>query len=576
MRSHLKCVLLIFVLFLSATAVVNMISAADPHDVYIIDDGFGLLTTEYLRGEIILPTISTRNNGTNVENVTINVYYNSSYPTPIADTLVDTYNITDLASGVTNQTIVPWDTTGRSEGVYLIKACAVPVPGQTEFTGVNRTRGVSIIVHDVVVIDVYASPTGVTAGQSVEINATVWNNGVQAETFDVTPYYDDTAAASSQSVTSLAPDAEKNLTFTWDTTGVSDGSYAIKVAADLVAGEVIRQANNNLTTTDILSYGVVNIPAVHDIAIASAYTNASIIAVGETVKFTTIVENQGDIAETFDVTYYYDSTTAGSVQDATVSRRNSTKETYPGTMVTYDWDSTGLAYGNYSLTAEIEQVTGETDTADNTYSASIFRLLTPVMYFSPAITLGEANTQYTVKLMVNFAKDLHTWQMRMWFNNSHIEVLNMYEGDFLAGQPQGTQWQTTYRSSYVVCGSSTTGSGVKGVTGAGWLASIVINVTASGDSLLNMTDPYGGTYMLDSLLIDIPSSVVNGEVVQPWVEDINLDGIVNIFDLVLVAINWGKSGGDINPPEADVDGSGTVDITDLSMVALKYGQYAGY
>jgi hypothetical protein len=574
MKSHLKCVLLISILFLSATAMINVISAADPHDVYIIDDGFGLLVNEYKRGEEILPRISTRNNGSNTETITIKVYYNSSYPTTIPDTLIQSYTITNLGAGLTNQTDIPWDTTGRSEGVYLIKANAEPVTGQTEFTGMNRTRGVSIIVHDVVVTDVYASPTGVTAGQSVEINATVWNNGVQAETFDVTPYYADTAAASSQTVTSLAVDAEKNLTFTWDTTSVSDGSYAIKVSADVVSGEIIRQVNNNLTTTDILPYGVVRIPVVHDIAVATAFVNTSIIEVGEIVKFTAFVENQGDAAETFDVTFSYGSTTAGSALGTAVGKRNSTKETYPQAMVNFEWDTTGIEYGNFSLSAEADPVLGETDTADNVYSSVLFRLLTPVLRVQKII--GEVGKTYNVKIMVSLAKDLHAWQVLIGWNTSHVDVFDAVEGDFFADQPQGTSWLETWRSTRVTLSCSTLGVGVPGLDGSGWLASINLTVIAAGESVLNLTYIAGQSYLLDSLGYDIPCTLENGEVILPWDEDVNIDGIVNIFDLAIVAINWGKTGGAINPPRADVNGDNVVNIYDLSAVALKYGQYAGY
>jgi len=47
------------------------------------------------------------------------------------------------------------------------------------------------------------------------------------------------------------------------------------------------------------------------------------------------------------------------------------------------------------------------------------------------------------------------------------------------------------------------------------------------------------------------------------VEDINADGTVDIFDLILVAANFGKTGENV----ADVNGDGIVDIADLIKVA---------
>ena len=58
-------------------------------------------------------------------------------------------------------------------------------------------------------------------------------------------------------------------------------------------------------------------------------------------------------------------------------------------------------------------------------------------------------------------------------------------------------------------------------------------------------------------------TVLLWEVVRPAVEDINMDGIVNIQDLVLVASNFGK----IGQQTADVNRDSVVDIVDLVKVA---------
>ena len=50
-------------------------------------------------------------------------------------------------------------------------------------------------------------------------------------------------------------------------------------------------------------------------------------------------------------------------------------------------------------------------------------------------------------------------------------------------------------------------------------------------------------------------------------EDVNMDGTVNIRDLVLIASNFGQQGENI----ADVNGDGVVNITDLVLVAGALG-----
>jgi len=57
--------------------------------------------------------------------------------------------------------------------------------------------------------------------------------------------------------------------------------------------------------------------------------------------------------------------------------------------------------------------------------------------------------------------------------------------------------------------------------------------------------------------------------------DINSDGAVDIFDLVLVANAYGSQPGDPNwNPDADVNEDGVVDIFDLTSVAPFWGQRA--
>ena len=50
-------------------------------------------------------------------------------------------------------------------------------------------------------------------------------------------------------------------------------------------------------------------------------------------------------------------------------------------------------------------------------------------------------------------------------------------------------------------------------------------------------------------------------------EDVNMDGVVNILDMVRVASNFGKKG----PNTADINGDGVVNILDLTLVAAKFG-----
>ena len=91
-------------------------------------------------------------------------------------------------------------------------------------------------VHDIAVVDVAPSPTVATIGEFVSISVVVMNEGTEAETFNVSVYYD-TTEIDTQTVTELTAHAKKTLTFTWNTTGVPYDNYTIGVYANSVLGE---------------------------------------------------------------------------------------------------------------------------------------------------------------------------------------------------------------------------------------------------------------------------------------------------------------------------------------------------
>lgn len=90
--------------------------------------------------------------------------------------------------------------------------------------------------HDIAVTAVEASKTEVTIGETVSINVTVLNKGIETEDFNVKAYYDDNLVET-KPVTGLSPSAEETLIFTWDTTDVAEGTYTISAEATDVEAE---------------------------------------------------------------------------------------------------------------------------------------------------------------------------------------------------------------------------------------------------------------------------------------------------------------------------------------------------
>jgi len=328
----------------TATASVKVF-AEITHDVAVIS--VTPSPTEVVAGESVSITVVARNEGTETETFNVTAYYDN--------TAIDTKTVTNLAPLAKKTLTFTWDTTDVAEGNYTIKAVASTVAGETDTTNNTKVDGtVKIIplVHDVAVVSVTPSPTEVTAGDSVSISVVVKNNGTVAETFNVTAYYDNTAI-DTKTATNLAPSATITLTFTWDTTDVAIGEYTISANASVVEGETYTDDNTLIDGT------VKIIPLVHDVAVVTVTPSPTEVTAGESVSISVVVKNEGTQAETFNVTAYYDTT---AIDTKTVTNLASGATT----TLTFTWDTTDVAEGNYTIKAVANTVAGETDTANNT------------------------------------------------------------------------------------------------------------------------------------------------------------------------------------------------------------------
>jgi len=98
-------------------------------------------------------------------------------------------------------------------------------------------------------------------------------------------------------------------------------------------------------------------PEVHDVAVTGVGADPTNVTVGETVNITVFVVNQGNVADTTDVTAYANATAVGTQSVTLQPEENKT--------LTFPWDTTGFAPGTYTISANASVVPGETDTGDN-------------------------------------------------------------------------------------------------------------------------------------------------------------------------------------------------------------------
>jgi len=98
----------------------------------------------------------------------------------------------------------------------------------------------------------------------------------------------------------------------------------------------------------------------HDVAILNVSVFPASAIVGATIFINVTVKNEGNKPENFNVSIYYDSTFIDIHTNVYLSPEVST-------ILSFEWNTTGVPHGQYTVKAEVPQLPGETDTADNTY-----------------------------------------------------------------------------------------------------------------------------------------------------------------------------------------------------------------
>jgi hypothetical protein len=124
----------------------------------------------------------------------------------------------------------------------------------------------------------------------------------------------------------------------------------------------------------VIENAIVTSPqGVHDVAVTNVKTSKDgcepmpSVPGDSSVKVNVTVLNKGDFTETdINVTVYANTTSVAS-QNVTLSSGNSMT-------ITFTWNTTGFAYGNYTVSAYAWPVPGETSKADNTYTYGLVQV----------------------------------------------------------------------------------------------------------------------------------------------------------------------------------------------------------
>lgn len=128
-------------------------------------------------------------------------------------------------------------------------------------------------------------------------------------------------------------------------------------------GAIYDQGNFTVNAGQNLSLQAPFNVSTHNVAVISVVADKTVIGEGFSGNVTVNVGDNGEYAETFNVTVYANTTVIGTQN---VSNLNATSQM----TLTFTWNTTGLAEGNYTISAYAEPVPGEADTVDNNFTNS--------------------------------------------------------------------------------------------------------------------------------------------------------------------------------------------------------------
>ena len=132
-----------------------------------------------------------------------------------------------------------------------------------------------------------------------------------------------------------------------------------------------------------IEYAVVTSPlGIHDIAVIDVKPWKTMVGQNRTCKINVTITNEGNFTETFDVTLYANTTIIGTHLNITLPSGYTI-------IISFIWNTTGFAKGNYTISAYAHPVPSETDTSDNLLTDG-WIILT---------ILGDLNGDYKVDIL---------------------------------------------------------------------------------------------------------------------------------------------------------------------------------
>jgi hypothetical protein len=332
------------------------------HDVAIVKAAPSAESVEV--GQLVNIGTVVQNEGTDVESFNVSAFYDG--------VLIGTLQVTALKPYSHVNLNFTFNTSIVDVGNYTITVSIPYLVNEADITDNVFIDGIieikpklPTIIHNIAITDVQTSSNSVYIGELLQINVSVTNKGTETEAFNVSTYYDFSLIETLQ-VSSLAANTQVTLIFVWNTSFVREGFYLISASAPLPSD--IDVSDNTFADGVVQVMARPPLPPIHDVAVLSVSPSKMVVYIGEVVEVYVIVKNQGNYAETFNLTAYADLNTTVIGDEITVGTwivRN--LEPNAEKPLVFHWNTWNVAEGNFTLSAEASAVPGELNIEDNRF-----------------------------------------------------------------------------------------------------------------------------------------------------------------------------------------------------------------
>jgi len=197
--------------------------------------------------------------------------------------------------------------------------------------------------------DVFFSDPQPLQGEDTTIAANIFNFGTVGMLNVPVDLYIDSNKVATTTVSFIPALTKQTIGFDWT---AARGTHNITIVVNGAQKIPESDYSNNQVQTSITVLA-------DDVAIANATHTKNAVGQGFSFNVSSTAANSGDFTETFNVTVYANTTIIAS-QNVTLSAGNSIS-------VTFAWNTTGFAKGNYTISVYAWPVQGETCTSDNTF-----------------------------------------------------------------------------------------------------------------------------------------------------------------------------------------------------------------